>query len=118
MMSKFLRRMLGALLPRITYVVLGAVLMLFVGRSLTTIPNPNDEFIVPDLRQAIDCVNYKFPNDGPLVGQICSLENDYVYLYLPEDQYSEHLYIACTLIMKDMLEKREIPQDQRRENCL
>jgi hypothetical protein len=80
-----------------------------------TIPNPDyNEFIVPDLKEANECISYKLPNEA-LIGQICHLDNGYVYLYLPKDQYAEHLNLACAIILDKMFEEDE-PQEYR-ENC-
>jgi len=113
-MSKILRNLAVALLSRSVYVVLGAVLMLIFCRSLVLVPNPNNEFIVPDLRQANECISYKLPDEA-LIGQICNLDNGYVYVYLPTEQYAEHLNIACMIILDKMMEEGD-PQKYR-ENC-
>ncbi len=112
-MNKFLN-IITLIIARGMYVFFGAFVMLMICRaSIFSIDNFDNEFILPDLRQVEECLNYKVPDTEFLIGQICHLKNGFVYLYLPAEQHLEYLVTACAIIDK-LDEEKDIPHGRKK----
>jgi hypothetical protein len=103
-------KILEILVSRTIYVVFGGLLMLGILQFSGPIMSINDhEFIIPNLDLADECIDYHFKEEI-LIGQVCHLENGYMYLYLPDEYYIDHISLVCTAIIEDYLEENSTPE--------
>ena len=91
-MSKKFLSVIGWIVSRCIYVVLGIMIAM---KFMTVHVN---DFIGPDFAEMAECIDYQ-TEDGTLLGQVCHFDNEFMYVYLPDDFYFEHLISACSTLI-------------------
>jgi hypothetical protein len=99
------QKVFKGVIGRCIYIVLGVFITLIFYNSSGIINDYDNNFLIPDLSQVEGCIYYRIPETKIIAGQVCHLENRYVYLYLPDKEYVNHINLICAEIVEDYLER-------------
>jgi len=97
-MSKKFLSVIGMIISRGIYVVLG----MFIAMKLFTVPA--NDFIGPDFGEMAECVDYQ-ASDETLLGQVCHFDNEFMYIYLPDALYFDHVVSICSAFSNEKEEE-------------